>query len=552
MKPKFIIISLLILLFSCSRNVEGLYLNIAESLLSVKPDSSLVILKSITPENLHSSAQKAKYALLLSAALDKNYIDVQSDSLISIATKYYDQQGSVKEQMMAWYYDGIVKKNKHVYAPAVVSFEKAAKNAEIIKDSHFLGLIYRNIAASFNQSYNIESAIEYMQKAIACFQITPSDSLYLQYAKCSLATCYLNNNDYNLAEATIQDIDSSFSINLKVIIDTYKAYLKIMKDKDYEDGISKYKEISPRFLTHQDYSAIALAYNHLNQTDLSLANLNNAYNKAVSRTDSSYVDFTKSKILVERGKVLDAYYLLDYATSVQDSLTRSVLSESVSSAQRDYFKKEAETETEKRADLRRQSIVAGIIGILTALLVIIMLVLRSWKKEQWLKELMAKEAINSQNISLLSKENAFLLSTHYSERIRYIDNISCEYYSADNKTQRDLVFKQFKDYVGDLRDDASFYKSIEEDLNKYCNDIMHKLRSQVPQIKGLNLKTITLFFAGLSYETVAIILHAQSISSLKMQRTRFRKTIEESNAADKQFLLDMLEMKRRPTRKTNE
>ena len=33
---------------------------------------------------------EAKYALLLSQALDKNYIDLQSDSIIAPAVRYYD------------------------------------------------------------------------------------------------------------------------------------------------------------------------------------------------------------------------------------------------------------------------------------------------------------------------------------------------------------------------------------------------------------------------------------------------------------------------------
>ena len=160
-------------------------------------------------------------------------------------------------------------------------------------------------------------------------------------------------------------------------------------------------------------------------------------------------------------------------------------------------------------------------------------------------------AVNNQNVIQLSRENASLLATHYSERIRNIDSISRDYYQADSKDKKDIVFKQFKDYISVLANDDTFYESLENDLNKYCSGIMSRLRVQVPKIQGNNLKLIALFYAGLSYETVAIITKAQSINSLKTQRSRFRKIIEESSAKDKSFFLQMLEMKRQQVRKTN-
>ena len=48
--------------------------------------------------------QKAKYALLYSMALDKNYIDLQSDSIIAPAIKYYERHGSHEERFLCYYY----------------------------------------------------------------------------------------------------------------------------------------------------------------------------------------------------------------------------------------------------------------------------------------------------------------------------------------------------------------------------------------------------------------------------------------------------------------
>ena len=75
-------------------------------------------------------------------------------------------------------------------------------------------------------------------------------------------------------------------------------------------------------------------------------------------------------------------------------------------------------------------------------------------------------------------------------------------------------------------------KDMEKDLDRYCNNIMSALRKQVPRIKGENLKIISLFFAGFSYETIQFILRKNSTQSLRTARSRFRKEIIEAEAPD--------------------
>lgn len=552
MKNFIYILTISAVLVSCIHNAQKESLNLAFDLLGDHPDSSLVILRGIDPSMLIDNEQKARYALCYSAALDKNFIDITSDSLITIATSYYAKHGTIKEQMLAWYYYGIIQNNSNAYSTAVVSFEKAAKLAGLLNDHHQLGLIYRNIAYSFANTNNISTAISYYLKAIDCFESTPSDSLFLQFAKGSLATSYFINSEYDKALASLSDISNTKNQSLLIAANSLYAKIEILSNDNYEKGLAIFRQIPKRSLAFQDCAAIALAYSYINKPDSSDNWLQYAYSKAHNEADTATIDYKKAKILLKRGMVNQAFSLLDHSTMVQDSLTRALLSESVSIAQRDYFKEEAEKEKEMIAQTRRLGLLWGLIGFLVALLLIALLFIQSWKKDQWLKDLMAKEALNSQSISQLSKDNASLISTHFSERIRIIDNISREYYNSDNKTQKDLVFKQFKEYVGNLRDDVSFYESIEDDLNRYCNGLMKRLRSQVPAIKGNNLKLTTLFFAGYSYETISIITHAQSVSSLKMQRSRLRRAIEDSNALDKQLFLDMLEMKRPQAKKQND
>ena len=76
----------------------------AEALMTEHPDSALAILQQVDDAQLTTNALQARFALLLSMALDKNYIDIASDSLIRPAVEYYENHGSSREKMLTCYY----------------------------------------------------------------------------------------------------------------------------------------------------------------------------------------------------------------------------------------------------------------------------------------------------------------------------------------------------------------------------------------------------------------------------------------------------------------
>ena len=132
----------------------------AEALLSDYPDSVLAVLDKIDPSLLRSRGNSARYALLMSAALDKNYIDVIVDSLTRQAVDYYSVRKNKRYEMLAWYYHGIVLKNAQSYTASIIAFEEAEKKARELDDPYQMGLILRNKASIFSASLNNTGAIE--------------------------------------------------------------------------------------------------------------------------------------------------------------------------------------------------------------------------------------------------------------------------------------------------------------------------------------------------------------------------------------------------------
>ena len=77
---------LAICLFSCTSHSEHWEtLERAEDIIQDKPEEALSLLNMIDGQQLGSRRMKARYALIYSQALYRNYIDAPNDSLISFA-----------------------------------------------------------------------------------------------------------------------------------------------------------------------------------------------------------------------------------------------------------------------------------------------------------------------------------------------------------------------------------------------------------------------------------------------------------------------------------
>ena len=120
---------------SCSGTKEQETLNSAEMLMESHPDSALIILSTIDKEQLSDKSQKAKYALLMSMALDKNYIDTTSFDVLQPAIDYYLENGTPDEKLKTYYYQGVIFLNKGERDNALDSFAKGIHISKECKGS---------------------------------------------------------------------------------------------------------------------------------------------------------------------------------------------------------------------------------------------------------------------------------------------------------------------------------------------------------------------------------------------------------------------------------
>lgn len=551
MKNAFLLpLILLTVVLSCRSEVSN-KLNRAETLLHQHPDSALSLLESIPHDNLSSKELDARYALLKSAALDKNYIDIASDSLTHKAVDYYSGRKDKKYEMLAWYYHALILINANSYVSAIIALEEAENLAISLNDNYQLGLILRNKGKVFKLTNNFPAAIECWKQAIECFDAADK-VIYKAYAELDLAVDYINDQQYEKADSLLTYIRETYDYkSLNYYCNVHQAGILVEIDQALEAAIALYEATSTKYFSLQDYGYLATSYDSVHLPDSSDVWFDKGYSLCQNQADSASIDYMKAKVEMNRGHYKIAFELIDHAATVQDSLTRILLQQSVSAAQRDYYKSETLLREEKIRAMKQRSLFGIVIGLLVLTLLAMTTITLSRKKDRLLQEQMARFALNERELERVNRDNAHLVGSLFSERIDHLDELCEAYFKSEDVKEKESIFKQVKDMAAMIRKDDSLFLFLERDLDRYCNGIMKKIRNQVPRIQGENLRTIMLFFAGFSYETVQIILNKNSIESLKMARSRFRKEIREAEAPDAEFFLQMLEMKKRPQAGTN-
>ena len=135
---------------SCSGSAGQADMTRAEALMEEHPDSALSILETVDKSRLGSEAERARYALLMSMALDKNYIDTTTFDVLRPAIDYYLENGNPDEKLRTYYYQGCIFRNRGDRDNALDSYVKGLENSAGCTDSLCLarafvaqGLIYK-------------------------------------------------------------------------------------------------------------------------------------------------------------------------------------------------------------------------------------------------------------------------------------------------------------------------------------------------------------------------------------------------------------------------
>lgn len=197
--PSSIIFFLLLAVsVSCGRKNDNL--DCARRLMDSMPDSALTILQSVDSLTLSSPSDRAAYSLLLSRALDKNYMDLTSDSIARIAYNFYciEGHGSDDERMEAAYSMAIICSNGGNDLEGLRYAKEAELYGENSKDFLTRGLIYR-LQSDMASALKMHSLALYCSDKAIDFFKKGGYQQYVDYEQCARGLIYHNLGRYSTA-----------------------------------------------------------------------------------------------------------------------------------------------------------------------------------------------------------------------------------------------------------------------------------------------------------------------------------------------------------------
>lgn len=256
----------------------SIILDKAFGIIEQQPDSSLAILNNLHLNNLPTQEERARYALLKSMALDKNYIDVTSDSLTSIAVDYYASSGAPDERLKAYYYHGKVFINSGNYEKAIENFIIAESYVESSLDFIAIGRLYNAKMWVYKSIFDMEKAIKPAELSVK-YYLQGKDTVRYITALNSLSAILLAANKFESLEETfmlIKSLEGSMTLkHKKLYYENLINYKLAIKDTSLRNVLGEYIVSFTDKQNLINWLIIARAYNELKDHSKALEALNN-------------------------------------------------------------------------------------------------------------------------------------------------------------------------------------------------------------------------------------------------------------------------------------
>lgn len=190
----------LILSFCACNKQTPQSLIVADSLISIQPDSAIILLKNLKNNiSTESEATQMYYRLLCIKANDKAYIRHTSDSLILTILHYYIKKDDKRHLPEVYYYTGRVYRDLEDAPQALDYFQKALEVSPKDIGYHMKSKIYSQMGTLFLYQKLYNEALRMFKEALKC-DLTLKDSANLVFDLRDIADAYqcINHNDSSL------------------------------------------------------------------------------------------------------------------------------------------------------------------------------------------------------------------------------------------------------------------------------------------------------------------------------------------------------------------
>lgn len=519
----------IILVSSCKQKFP-----ITEEMVAAKPDSLLTVLLDINPESLKSARDRADYAIFLSMALDKNYIDIASDSIIAPAIQYYGPHRPFRKQMLTAYYHGRVLYNEGKVTDAAQAFERAESLADKLKDDFFLGLVFRNFGLLYDYTYNSRKVVECHEMSRDAFHRAGA-FLYETYEKMALASALGNDGRHSESINHFEELLSDPSIDSLDKRNMYLNYARelVHADTCHRKALTLFNLGEKGYYTPIDYGAWAYCSYKVGDTQTAKTLMDYALTNANDVITKGALAFYQYKCALIEGDEKKALSFLETATETQDRIAQEKLAESIDDARSAYSRELLDA---KEAKMKRGRIIllAGFLILLSAFCY------SFFRRRKQQKETMARMEEIQSSLDISIKKNNSLVNALMIEQIDTLRLVADEYENSIDSITKERFFQAFKKRLDEFRQYDSDLTLLESSINKYRDNAMDLFRKEFPNGTKYFYRMGAMFFAGFPYDLMSLLTKS-SIPTLKSGKSQLKKKIANSEAPHRELFLKLLD-----------
>ncbi|MDP4238279.1 MAG: LuxR C-terminal-related transcriptional regulator [Bacteroidota bacterium] len=515
----------------CSAVPTGL--KTAEQLMEKAPDSALHILQHINPHKLYTPSNKALYALLMSQALDRNDIKLESDSIITPATDYYTEK-EPERAGYAWFYHARTAGNRGNANEQANNLLKAQAFAQLTENYKLRGLIYFDKAKMYESQKQFDSMIHYNKLSFRSFQLSnsPQNSVV---SLINLGVGFLHDSRPDSAIRYYTSAGKLASmLHDTLLISTVDKSLgsAYYHQSLYMEALNYYR-LAP--LTHigmydsNKWYLMAEAYNQTGKLDsarIMLKRIKNTYEFA-----PQYYKLWQT-IYEKEGNLKEALNTSIKITQVKDSLNDRKLAISFAGLDKKYKYQGLQLENQRLVinNKQRGLFLLFTLFVLSMLVVAVLIWRLNTKKKQFdvQNELLAKEKafveIEKDKVEK-EKENSTLLEKQLKLQAILLLNI---------EQHRKNVFKQpgiWKNESEEMQpaQNNTFHKELIACMDLEYPDISLRLIKKFPTLSKRDILICCLLLAGFDTGMIATILDVK-LESITKHRYRLRLKLQLQNS----------------------
>ena len=372
MKRYIIILIVLLSLASCTKHSEHWEtLAQVESYIEERPDSALVVLQGIDNDELANDEERAKHALLLSMALDKNYIDKTDFEVLQPAIDYYEDNGTATDKLRTYFYQGRIYQNAGNDALAMECFVKAIAEGDESDDILTKARIYFNRGSIYYSLYEWDSFIETHKTAASYFKQAGRHHSYV-HCLILIVNGYTLNNEHENALPYIDECKQLREImSFPLLLGFYSSYITYLEDcgtdAELKDAVDEYLNTIPA--ENIDWLSLANAYQKLGLYEEALQAIERYKNSTMTSEEIKYKAL-KSEIYENLGRYEESLRAYKEYMIVSDSTTWAIMQQDTKFVEERHNLEMAKAKETEAKNKRTIAIMACVIALIGSLLVI--------------------------------------------------------------------------------------------------------------------------------------------------------------------------------------